>query len=65
MKLFSTIGSKIDGVFNSIGDIKDAYIFNYRLKAEQARREELIAKAVKEAEFQAEVQKQLKLKTEA
>lgn len=65
MKLFSQIGSKIDGVFNSIGEIKDAYVFNYREKAEKARRDELIAKAIKEAEFQAEVQKQLKIKSEA
>lgn len=64
MKLFTTLGSKIDNVFNVIADHKDAY-FKYRAdKREKQRYEEFVRRAREEAAFQREVNKQLN-KTEA
>lgn len=59
MKLFSTIGSKIDNVFNTIGEHKKAFVQSHKCKTEFQRQEKLIAEALKQAEFQREVEKQL------
>lgn len=64
MKLFTTLGSKIDNVFNVVIDHKDAYFKHRAIKREEQRYEEFVRRAREAADFQREVNKQLN-KTEA
>ena len=64
MKLFTTLGSKIDNVFNVVIDHKDTYFKHRAIKREEQRYEEFVRRAREAADFQREVNKQLN-KTEA
>ncbi len=64
MKLFSNIGSKIDNVFNTIGEHHKAFKTLRAIQREEKRYQELVKRARIEADFQREVNKQLNQKSE-
>lgn len=64
MKLFTTLGSKIDNVFNVISEHQQAFVKARAIQREEKRYEEFVKRAREAADFQREVNKQLN-KTEA
>lgn len=64
MKLFSTIGSKIDNVFNVLDDHRQTFITARAIRKEKKRYKEFLQRAKEAADFQREVNKQLNTKTE-
>lgn len=64
MKLFTTLGSKIDGVFNTIADAKNAYVTARDIKRKEEQYKNFIKRAREAADFQREVNKQLNQQTE-
>lgn len=62
MKLFSTIGSKIDNVFNVLDDHRQTFITARAIRKEEKRYQEFLKRAKEAADFQREVNKQLERK---